>query len=69
MQTIIHTPKTNSNSSLSDLNIVHILDALKIAKCRRRSRYDLYGIDFDDIVIKDVKYLPSTFDGDVIFAL
>lgn len=53
----------------SSISIVHILDALKITKCRRRSKSDLTNIDFDNIVIEDVKYLPSAFDGDVLFIL
>ena len=45
------------------------MEGLKISKCRRRSKFDLTNIDFDNIVIQDVKYLPSSFNGDVIFIL
>ena len=35
----------------------------------RRSKSDLTAIDFDSIDVRDVKYLPSSFDGDVILNL
>ena len=54
---------------ISSIANVHILEALKITKCRRRCQYDLPIIDFDNIIIKDVKYLPSSFNGDVNFIL
>jgi hypothetical protein len=59
-------PHVHPTSSISN---VHILEALKITKCRRRSKSDLTNIDFDSIVIEDVKYLPSSFNGDVLFIL
>ena len=52
------------SSSSSYLNIV---DALKMIKSRRRSKFNLIAIDFDSIYIRDVKYLPRSFD--VIFIL
>ena len=45
-----HKPHVHPRSSISN---VHILEALKITKCRRRSKYDLTNIDFDNIVIED----------------
>ena len=42
---------------------VHVLEALKITKCRRRSKSDLTNIDFDNIAIENVKYMPSSFNG------
>ena len=41
-----------------------IVDALQVTKSRKRSKSDLAFIDFDNIDIHDVKYLPSSFDGD-----
>lgn len=58
---LVHPTLTTKN--------VHILDVFKITKHRGRSEYDLNNIDFDNIVMKDVKYTPSMFDGDVIFIL
>jgi hypothetical protein len=46
-----------------------IVDALKFTKSRKRSKSDLAFIDFDNIDVRDVKYLPSSFDGDVLFVL
>ena len=46
-----------------------IVDALKVTKSRKRSKSDLAFIDFDNIDVRDVKYLPSSFDGDVLFVL
>jgi hypothetical protein len=40
-----------------------------MTKSRRRSKADLTVIDFDNINVHDVKYLPPSFDGDVIFIL
>ena len=40
-----------------------------MTKSRRRSKSDLTAIDFDSIDLRDVKYLPPFFDGDVIFLL
>lgn len=33
------------------------------------SKYDLPTIDFDNIDVHDVKYLPLSFDADVLFVL
>ena len=46
-----------------------IIDALKMTKSRRRSKSDHTEIDFDNIDVRNVKYLPPSFDGDVIFIL
>ena len=59
-------PPLHPSSSSSGFNIV---DALKMTKSRRRSKSDLIAIDFDSINVRDVKYLPLSFDGDVIFIL
>lgn len=40
-----------------------------MTKSRRRSKSDVTTIDFDNIDIHDVKYLPPNFDGDVLFNL
>ena len=46
-----------------------IIDALKFTKSRKRSKSDLTTIDFENIMVRDVKYLPSSFDGDILFVL
>jgi hypothetical protein len=46
-----------------------MVDALKLTKSRKKSKSDLVFIDFDSIDVRDVKYLPSFFNGDVLFAL
>lgn len=33
------------------------------------SKFDLAFIDFDNMEDHDVKYLPSSFDGDILFVL
>lgn len=48
---------------------VNILYALKINKCCRRYKYGLLEIKVDNIVVHNIKYLPSTFDGNVFFIL
>ena len=45
-----------------------IVNALKLTKSRRRSKSNLIIIDFDKIDLHNVNYLPSSFDGDVLFA-
>lgn len=52
---------------MSPISNVCLLTVIKITKGRRRSKYDLTNIDFDNIVIEDVKYLLFALDGDVIF--
>ena len=59
-------PHLHPSSSSSSFNIVN---TLKMTKSRRRSKSDLTVIDFDNINVRDVKYLPSSFDGDIIFIL
>jgi len=46
-----------------------IVGALKFTKSRKMSKSDLIFIDFDNIDVYDVKYLSSSFDGDVLFVL
>src|SRR6202022_2032965 len=46
-----------------------MVDALKLTKSRKRSKSDLASIDFDSIDVREVKYLPSSFNGDVLFLL
>ena len=46
-----------------------IIDALKFTKSRKMSKSDLTIIDFENIMICDVKCLPSSFDGDILFIL
>ena len=46
-----------------------IVDALKLTKLRKMSKSDLSYIDFDNIGVHNIKYLPSSFNGDVLFVL
>ena len=65
-----HIPSTKPHVyPTSSISNAHVLEALKITKCRRRSKSDLTNIDFDNIAIEDVKYMPYFFNGDVIFIL
>ena len=43
--------------------------ALKLTKYRKMSKSNLIAIDFENIVVRNVKYLPSSFDGDILFVL
>lgn len=42
---------------------------IKLTKSRKRFKYDLTTLDFNNIGIHEVKYLPSSFDNDVSFVL
>lgn len=57
--------KTMSYSSYVIISNVHVLEAHKTLT----DWSDLTNIDFDNIVIKNVKYLPFVFNEDVIFIL
>ena len=46
-----------------------IVDALKLTKSRKKSKSDLASIDFDSIDVRNVKYLSSSFNDDVLFLL
>ena len=46
-----------------------ILFAIRMTASRRGSRSELACIDFDSIEHRQVKYLPATYDGDIIFEL
>ena len=46
-----------------------IVEALKLTKFKKRSRCNLANIKFDTIEIRDVKNLPTSFDGDILFVL
>jgi hypothetical protein len=46
-----------------------IVDALKLTKSRKRSKSNLASIDFESIDVRDVKYLPASFNSDVLFLL
>ena len=59
-------PPLHPSSSSIRLTMV---DALKLTKSRKRSKSDLASIDFDNIDVRNVKYLPSSFNGDVLFLL
>ena len=59
-------PPLHPSSSSLRLNIV---DALQLTKSRIRSKSELITIDFDNINVCDVKYLPTSFDGDIFFVL
>ena len=47
----------------------NIVDTLKMTKSRRMFKFNLTAIDFDSIDVHDVKYLTTSFDGNVIFIL
>lgn len=57
-------PPLHHFSSSLGLNIVK---ALKVIRFKKGSKSDLNTIDFDNINVHDVKYLPSYFEGDVLF--
>ena len=63
-----HFQRPPLHSSPSSIGLT-IIDALKFTKCRKMSKSDITAIDFENIVVRDVKYLPSSFDGDILFAL
>lgn len=48
---------------------MNIVNALKQTKSRKNSKSDLASNNFDNIEVQDVKYLPSFFDGVVLFVL
>ena len=64
--TLSQRPPLHPSSSSIGLTIV---DALKFTKSRKMSKLDLAFIDFNNIDVRDVKYLPSFFYCDVIFVL
>ena len=57
-------PPLHHSLSSSGFNIV---DALKMTKSRKMSKSDLTAIDFESIDVRDVKYLPPSFDDNVIY--
>lgn len=59
-------PPLHHFSSSSSLNIV---EALKVTNSKKRIKYDLTIIDFNNIDLCDVKHLPPSFDGDILFVL
>ena len=46
-----------------------IVDTLKLTKSKKRSKSNPASIDFDNIDVHDVKYLPSSFDGEILLIL
>jgi hypothetical protein len=46
-----------------------MVDALKLIKSKKRLKSDLASIDFDSIDVSEVKYLPFSFNGDVLLLL
>jgi hypothetical protein len=46
-----------------------MIDALKLTKLRKRSKSEFASIDFDNIDVRDVKYLLSYFNDDILFLL
>lgn len=58
---LIHPTSTISN--------VHIMDALRITECHRRSKFNLTHIDFNNMVIEVINYLLSTFVEGILFIL
>ena len=59
-------PLLHPFSSFSRFKIV---DTLKMIKSRRRSKSDRTVIDFDSLDVRDIKYLPPSFNDDVIIIL
>jgi hypothetical protein len=59
-------PPLHPSPSSTGLTMV---DTLKLIKSRKRSKSDLASIDFDSIDVREVKYLPSSFNGDVFILL
>lgn len=45
------------------------MDTLKITECRRRSKFDLTHLDFNNMVIEVVNNLLIAFVGGIIFIL
>lgn len=60
-----HPPLHAHPSSIS----LNILDALKHTKYRKRSKSKIAFVDFNNIELRDDKYLPSYFDSYVLFVL
>ena len=60
-----HPPLHPSSFSLC----LNIINALKLTKFKRMSKSDLTTIDFDNIDVCDVKQLPLSFYGNVLFVL
>jgi len=48
---------------------LRILDDLNSTKPRKKLKSNFATIDFDNIEVHDVKYLPSFFDSYVLFVL
>ena len=46
-----------------------MVDALKLTKSKKKSKSNLIFIDFDNIDVRNVKYLPYSFNDDVLFLL
>lgn len=61
-----HSQKPPVHLASSTSN-VHILDALKITKSHKISKFNLTNMDFENIVMKEVKYLPFAFNDDVLY--
>lgn len=64
----IHSKKPHVLPTSSIYNI-HIQESLQITKCCRKSKFDFTNIDFDNIVLEDVKSLLFPFNGDFRFIL
>ena len=43
-----------------------VVEALKLTKSGKRSKYDLAIVDFYTIELQDVKHLPLSFDNDIL---
>lgn len=48
---------------------LNIMNALKLTKCREHSKYDISLIICDSIDVREVKFLPSSINGNIIFVL
>ena len=42
---------------------------VSVSSKTQSSKSNLTAIDFKHIVVRDVKYLPSSFNGDILFVL
>jgi hypothetical protein len=63
-----HSQRPPLHPSPSSIGLT-MIDALKLTKSRERSKSEFASIDFDNIDVRDVKYLPSYFNNDVLFLL
>ena len=62
-------PTSTPSSSFIVIRL-NIVEALKVTKSiKKRSNFELIIVDFNNNYIHEVKYLPSSFDNNVLFVL